>query len=337
MFLFGGTNGVVLVNPEAFHPGTYTPPLVATEILIDGKEVNSVVNKELIIESDQLSFSVEFSALDYTAPEKNHYKYQLEGYDAHWINADADHRRASYTNLWPGTYQLQVMGTNYVGDWSSKQLIIPIKVMPKYWQTRWFLFVVILIFFLFCYFCVNRYTARLRFIVKIRTKEISAAYAEAEMARKTAEEATNAKSEFLANMSHEIRTPMNAIIGMCYLALKTKLTDRQRDYIQKAQASGEHLLAIINDILDMSKIEAGKLELSEVEFSVEELLSKVVSLISLKAAEKGIELLINIDSNVPLILVGDPLRLSQMLINYANNAVKFTEKEKSIFSECVRR
>jgi len=127
-------------------------------------------------------------------------------------------------------------------------------------------------------------------------------------------------------MSHEIRTPMNAIIGMCYLALKTKLTDRQRDYIQKAQASGEHLLAIINDILDMSKIEAGKLELSEVEFSVEELLSKVVSLISLKAAEKGIELLINIDSNVPLILVGDPLRLSQMLINYANNAVKFTEK-----------
>ena len=326
MFLFGGRKGLILVNPEAFSFDRLPAPLRATHILIDGEAHANVLDQQLKIEANQRSFSVEFSLLDYAAPEKNLYKYQLEGYDPQWLSINADHRVASYSNLWPGRYVLHIMGANRAGDWHSPELILPVQVMPKYWQTIWFLVGVILFVFVFFYCCTHLYTARLRLIVKERTKEISAAYADAEMARKVAEEATSAKSEFLANMSHEIRTPMNAIIGMCYLALKTTLTDRQRDYIQKAQASGEHLLAIINDILDMSKIEAGKLELSEVEFSIEELLSKVVSLISVKAADKGIELLINIDSEVPLILVGDPLRLSQMLINYANNAVKFTEK-----------
>jgi PAS domain S-box-containing protein len=143
--------------------------------------------------------------------------------------------------------------------------------------------------------------------------------------RDLAESADRAKSAFLANMSHEIRTPMNAILGMAHLALKTELTPRQRDYLQKIQVAGRHLLGILNDVLDFSKIEAGKLVVERVEFELEQVLDQVVSLVAMGAAAKGLELIVAVDQGVPDRLLGDPLRIGQALINYANNAVKFTE------------
>lgn len=145
-------------------------------------------------------------------------------------------------------------------------------------------------------------------------------------AKNEAEIATQAKSEFLANMSHEIRTPMNAIIGMSYLAMQTSLSRKQADYVNKIQSSAEALLGIINDILDFSKIEAGKLDLEEIPFNLNDTIDHLVQIISHKSQEKSLELLIDLSPDLPLDLVGDSLRLGQILINLANNSIKFTDQ-----------
>ncbi|KIL99342.1 diguanylate cyclase/phosphodiesterase (GGDEF & EAL domains) with PAS/PAC sensor(s) [Paramagnetospirillum magnetotacticum MS-1] len=157
-------------------------------------------------------------------------------------------------------------------------------------------------------------------------------------AKEIAEEATKAKSDFLANMSHEIRTPMNAIIGMSHLALQTKLDKKQRNYIEKVHRSGENLLGIINDILDFSKIEAGKMTMESIDFRLEDVMDNLANLVGLKAEDRGLELLFNVAPDIPSALIGDPLRLGQILINLGNNAVKFTEKGEIIVgAELVER
>lgn len=160
-------------------------------------------------------------------------------------------------------------------------------------------------------------------------KEFEAALVEA---KQLADEANRSKGDFLANMSHEIRTPMNGIIGLTHLALKTELTPVQHDYLRKINSSSQNLLTIINDILDVSKIEAGKLEIEEIEFSLDKVLEGVSDVLSTKIQEKGLEFHFNIKDDVPSRLIGDPVRISQILTNLASNAVKFTKHGQVIIS-----
>lgn len=200
-------------------------------------------------------------------------------------------------------------------------------VLKKYWP----MLILVLILFVVMALAIGifiRFNSRIRASSLILDAEIEGHKRTAqllEVAKTEAENANKAKSDFLSNMSHEIRTPMNAIIGLSYLCLGTQLKFQQRDYIEKVHQSALLLLSIINDILDFSKIEAGKLELESIPFKLDDVLNNLSNMISIKAHEKGLEILFDIAPETPLQLIGDPLRFGQILLNLTGNSVKFTE------------
>lgn len=340
---FGGNNGANCITPALIRPNVYVPPIVLTDFKIFNKSVeigdeapelpqhiNYTKTIELSHRESVISF--EFSALNFTNPEDNQYAYKLEGFDDHW-NYIGHKNSVTYTNLNGGEYTLKVIGANNDGLWNKEGLSVKIIITPPFWLTTWFkvlsvllIGVILTTFFKARMGTVHKQKAELQRQVRERTKQLALTAEEAQQARQEAEQANQAKSTFLATMSHEIRTPMNGVLGMSALLAETSLTAEQREYNNIIQNSGEALLTVINDILDFSKIESGKMELEAKDFNLRDCIEEVMDVFGPKAAHLGLDLIYEIEYNVPSQVIGDGLRLRQVLLNLVSNAIKFTEK-----------
>lgn len=284
-------------------------------------------------------FSLEFSVLDFYSPSKIQYAYKLEGYDDNWIDI-GNRNTASFTNLDGGSYQFLVRAKNSSGEWGEKQLSINLVISPPPWKTWWayslYMLCIVMVVFIAIYLRTRLQQTEIakqkQFVVALeeqvneKTASLKAQATHLSVALTKAEEATKLKSEFLANMSHEIRTPMNGVLGMLDLLKNSALTKEQDHHVEIANSSANSLLSLINDILDLSKIEAGKLEFEFIDFDLRSLLENLIQSMAFSAHKKNVEIILDLTEVQSSLVNSDPSRMRQIITNLLSNAIKFTEQ-----------
>lgn len=327
--LFGGIAGMNWFFPDSIPGNNFVPPIVITSFKVMDKEV--VPSPEVNLNYNQNYITFEFSSLSYALADKNRFAYKLEGFDEDWIFA-GNRRLATYSNLNPGEYTFIVKGSNSDGLWNEEGVSMKITVKRPFWKTWWFILIAAFFITSILYFgykirirSINQQNQLLEDKVKRRTAELVKATEEAQAARETAEKASRSKSGFLANMSHEIRTPLNGILGFTDLLIRNNPGPEDKKYLELIRSSGDTLLRLLSDILDLNKIEQGKLNIENIKFNFIETIQQTLTPYQYRSNEKGLQFMLNFDTKIPEGVIGDPTRIKQLIINLVSNSIKFTE------------
>jgi signal transduction histidine kinase/ligand-binding sensor domain-containing protein/CheY-like chemotaxis protein len=320
--VFGGNNGgVVAFQPDHLLQAIPPPPPPPLTLAYLNVQRHGAA-QELALKDDTVRLGwrdrglrVGVRLASYINPAANHYRFHLSGFDNGWINADSRGER-DFAGLDAGDYTLDVQAMGSEGEWSHLAKPLRIHVQAPPWARWWAWLIYALLVLAAVGLILIGWRRRLAQRHRIQL---------AEQQRQMAEAASAAKTQFLATLSHEIRTPMTGVMGMAELLLSTPLDTQQHEYTQAMQRSGEMLLKLLNDALDLARIEAGRLELEPAPFDPRQLLEDVSQLEQGLAHTKGLHFVLELADDLPAQLVGDALRIKQVLLNLANNALKFTE------------
>lgn len=310
--------GLVWFDPARLREDAQAPRLVLESVSWNraGERLNADAGAPVALRHDDRELRLALRLLSFSDPGAHRYRVRLRGYDPDWIDLGASGERV-FSQLPPGDYRFQAVAANAAGVWSAPPLALSLQIAPPWWRTPWAQGGFVLAALLALLGLGAAYRQRLR-----RRHAQALAQQQLEWTRRASE----AKSQFLATLGHEIRTPMTGVLGMTELLLRTELPARQRDYAEAIRRSGEVLLRLVNDALDLARIEAGRLELEDAPLDLHALLRDVADLQRPLARAKGLEYRVRVDAAAPQWVRGDALRLQQILLNLGNNAIKFTEQ-----------
>ncbi|MET1255483.1 two-component regulator propeller domain-containing protein [Aliikangiella maris] len=341
-----GLQGITYFNPQDISVNRTEPSVRLNAFSLFNEDIfpttqnqnilskNIHYTQQVTLNHNQNIFGFSFTSLDYLDPERNQYAYKMQGFNDNWIYTPANKRFATYTNLDPGNYTFYIKASQKNGVWSSIPASIQLTIKPAPWKSWWaysiYLISGLSLIYLFYY-------QRKRILIQKHKTELARQQQSiAEQKSRMAEKSNQAKSNFLAMMSHEIRTPINGVIGTVGILSDLKLTNEQRSYANIIKDCGENLLYIVNDILDLSKIEAGELSLEKAKFNLRDCIESALDIFIKEIDEKQVELLLICDDNVPQSILSDATRLRQVIVNLVGNSIKFTEKGNiTIFIHCT--
>ncbi len=313
----GTPDGLVLFDPAVVHPAAAAPPLVIESISVrrGDARVELARTGAITMEHDDRDMRIVARLLSFDNAKSHRYRFHLDHYDADWIETGASGDRV-FPQLPPGHYRLQVQAKTADNVWSDVR-VVSFRIAPPWWRTLWATTAFAMLAALILWAMAAAYRARLR---------RRHAWHLAEHKRTLAEQASLAKTRFLATLGHEVRTPMTGVLGMSELLLGTSLDARQRGYTESIRRAGNHLLRLVNDALDLARIEAGKLQLDAQPFALRGMLDEVIELMKPLSEQRLLQFDDAIASDVPTVVLGDPMRIKQILLNLLGNAIKFTEQ-----------